>query len=439
MSYATRRFQAYNVRKKHPGKVRSELGTGVSMKSRAFAAMIAVLLAVSLSLPALAQDNNPQSQTSTQLSSNSSDQSQSASTTGAPTAQPANSANGTGSPTDTAAATAPAANAPKDTHDKGKTDIDDIGDRKVGSTGRSMGNWYSIDTDIKVGKQYAMMVEQSARMIQDPVITEYVNRVGQNLVRNSDAKVPFTIKVVDSDDVNAFALPGGFFYVNSGLILAADNEAELAGVMAHEISHVILRHATQEMTRQNYVQLSTVPLMFVIHSWGVYEAVNMAMSLALPVTFMKFSRDFEAQADYFGLQYMYKAGYDPQAFIAFFEKLKALEKQKPGALAKAFASHPQTPDRIQKSQEEIREILPARPEYIEDTSEFDEVKARLAAFENGKKAIPQDKQGPTLRRTQTADSTTTTQPGNGGDDRPTLQRRDDDYASAANLGIVLNP
>jgi predicted Zn-dependent protease len=276
-------------------------------------------------------------------------------------------------------------------------------------------------------------------MIQDPVVNEYVNRVGQNLVRNSDAKVPFTIKVVDSDDVNAFALPGGFFYVNSGLILAADNEAELAGVMAHEISHVVLRHATEEMTRQNYVQLSTVPLMFVIHSWGVYEAVNAAMSLALPVTFMKFSRDFEAQADYFGLQYMYKAGYDPQAFIAFFEKLKALEKQKPGALAKAFASHPQTPDRILKSQEEIREILPPRPEYIEDTSEFDEVKARLAAFENGKKAIPQDKQGPTLRRTQTADSTTTTQPSNSGDDRPTLQRRDDDYASAANLGAVPIP
>ena len=208
----------------------------------------------------------------------------------------ASSANGTGSPTDTAAATAPAANAPKETHNKGKTDIDDIGDRNVGSTGRSLGNWYSIDTDIKIGKQYAMMVESSARMIQDPVINEYVNRVGQNLVRNSDAKVPFTIKVVDSDDINAFALPGGFFYVNSGLILAADNEAELAGVMAHEISHVVLRHATREMTRQNYVQLSTVPLMFVIHSWGVYEAVNMAMSLALPVTFMKFSRDFEARS-----------------------------------------------------------------------------------------------------------------------------------------------
>jgi predicted Zn-dependent protease len=406
------------------------------MKSRAFAAMLATLLGACLCLPALAQDNNPQSQTSSQASGNASDQSQPANSESpsAPSAQTATSANGTGSPVDDTTATAPTANAPKETHDKSKTDVDDIGDRKVGSTGKSLGDWYSIDTDIKLGKQYAMMVESSARMVQDPVIVEYVNRVGQNLVRNSDAKVPFTIKVIDSDDVNAFALPGGFFYVNTGLILAADNEAELAGVMAHEISHVILRHATREMTRANYVSMSTIPLMFVINSWGVYEAANLAMSLALPVTFMKFSRDFEAQADYFGLQYMYKAGYDPQAFIAFFEKLKALEKQKPGALAKAFASHPQTPDRILKSQEEIREILPPRPEYIVDTSEFDQVKARLAAFENGKKAIPQEKQGPTLRRTQTADKGTD-KPGTDGDDRPTLQRRDDDYASAASPGL----
>ena len=404
------------------------------MKSRALAAVIAVLLGTSLS--GLAQ-NSPQSQTSTQASSNSTDQSQPASSNGpgASSDRTAAGANGHGNPVDSADATAPAANAPKETHDKSKNDVEDIGNRKVGSTGKSLGDWYSIDTDIKLGKQYAMLVESSARIIQDPVITEYVNRVGQNLVRNSDAKVPFTIKVVDSDDINAFALPGGFFYVNTGLILAADNEAELAGVMAHEISHVILRHATREMTRANYVSLSTVPLMFVINSWGVYEAANLAMSLALPVTFMKFSRDFEAQADYFGLQYMDKAGYDPQAFISFFEKIKALEKQKPGTLSKAFASHPQTPDRILKSQEEIREILPARPEYIVDTSEFDQVKARLAAFENGKKAIPQEKQGPTLRRTQTADKGSST-PGKDGDDRPTLQRRDDDYASAASPVIL---
>ena len=151
----------------------------------------------------------------------------------------------------------PTANAPKETHNKDKNDIDDIGDRKVGSTGKSMGDWYSIDTDIKMGKQYAMMVESSARMIQDPVVYEYVNRVGQNLVRNSDAKVPFTIKVMDSDDINAFALPGGFFYVNSGLILAADDEAELAGVMAHEIAHVAARHATREMTRARLANIAS--------------------------------------------------------------------------------------------------------------------------------------------------------------------------------------
>ncbi len=386
------------------------------MKARALAAAIGILLSVSLALPMLAQDTT-QSQSSSQSPVNPPDQT-----------QPAASADNATSPSDSPAAIAPEANAPKETHDKGKNDIDDIGNRKIGSTGKSAGDWYSIDTDIKMGKQYAMMVEQSARMIQDPVVVEYVNRIGQNLVRNSDAKVPFTIKVIDSDDINAFALPGGFFYVNSGLILAADDEAELAGVMAHEISHVVLRHATREMTRANYVHLASIPLIFV-NSWGIYEAANAAMSLAMPVAFMKFSRDFEAQADYFGLQYMYKAGYDPEAFISFFEKIKAQEKQKPGMLSKTFASHPPTPDRILKSQEEIREILPPRPEYIVNTSDFNEVKARLAAFENGKKAIPnKDSNQPTLRRTQTADSDKG-QPSNGGDDRPTLQRRDDDYAS----------
>jgi predicted Zn-dependent protease len=405
------------------------------MKSRVFAAMIAVLLVVGVSLPALAQDNT-QSQTSTQATSNASDQSQPASPANdnGANGQAAAGTTGTGSPVDSASQTAPTANAPKETHNKDKNDIDDIGNRKVGSTGKSMGDWYSIDTDVKLGKQYAMMVESSARMIQDPVVVEYVNRVGQNLVRNSDAKVPFTIKVVDSDDINAFALPGGFFYVNSGLILAADNEAELAGVMAHEIAHVAARHATRQQTKANYVQMSTIPLIFV-NSWGIYEAANLGLSLALPVTFMKFQRGYEAEADYLGLQYMYKAGYDPQSFITFFEKINALQKEKPGALSKAFSSHPQTPDRIEKSQEEIREVLPPRPEYIVDTSEFDQVKTRLSDFENRKKVIiDKKKDQPTLRRTQTADNGNGS--GNGtdqqqpGDDRPTLQRRDDYIAIA---------
>jgi len=366
------------------------------MKSRAFTVSVAMLMNLSLAMSTMAQDTVSQS---APPSTNA------AATESAVPDQPAD-----------------ATTAPKETHNKNKNDIDDIGNRNIGN--RGLGDWYSLDTDIKIGKQYAMMVEQSAKMIQDPVITEYVNRVGQNLVRNSDAKVPFTIKVIDSDEINAFALPGGFFYVNSGLILAADEEAELAGVMAHEIAHVCARHATREMTRANYAQIATTPLMFVITSWGMYEATNLALSLALPITFMKFSRSFESEADYLGLQYMYKAGYDPQAFVSFFEKIQAREKQKPGTLSKAFSSHPPTPDRIAKSESEIKDLLPARSQYVVDTSEFDSVKARLAAFEDRKKVAPPDKDKPTLRQAKTAD-TDGSAPQNPNDDRPTLSRRDD--------------
>ena len=212
-------------------------------------------------------------------------------------------------------------------HDGGKEDVDAVGNRNVGcKTG--MGNWYGVEKQIAMGKQYAQQVESSVKLIQDPVVTEYVNRVGQNLVRNSDAQVPFTIKVIDSDDINAFALPGGFFYVNSGLILAADEEAELAGVMAHEIAHVAACHAARENTRGNLMQMASIPLIFVGGAIGYagYEAAG----LALPMTFLHFSRGFEAEADYLGLQYMYKSGYDPQAFISFFEKVQAQEKKKPG-------------------------------------------------------------------------------------------------------------
>jgi predicted Zn-dependent protease len=307
---------------------------------------------------------------------------------------------------------------PAGKHDGSKNDVDAIGNRKVG--GRGIGDWYSLNTELAMGKQYAQQVEQSSKMVQDPVVTEYVNRIGQNLVRNSDAKVPFTIKVIDSDEVNAFALPGGFFYVNSGLILAADNEAELAGVMAHEIAHVCARHAMRQMTRSQMASLATIPMIMV--GGGIGYAAYELSGLAIPLTFMKFSRNFEAEADYLGLQYMYKTGYDPQAFVAFFEKLEAKEKKKPGTLAKAFASHPQTPDRIDKSQQEISTILPPRDTYILDTSEFASVKTRLALLENKRKVIDQkDSSKPTLRRTtQSGDPNQT----DNGDGRPTLKRRD---------------
>jgi len=308
-------------------------------------------------------------------------------------------------------------------HDGGKTDVEAVGNRNVGcKTG--LGNWYGVEKQIAMGKQYAQQVESTVKLVQDPVVTEYVNRVGQNLVRNSDAQVPFTIKVIDSDDINAFALPGGFFYVNSGLILAADEEAELAGVMAHEIAHVAACHAARENTRGNLMNMASIPLIFVGGAIGYagYEAAG----LALPMTFLHFSRGFEAEADYLGMQYMYKSGYDPQAFISFFEKVQAQEKKKPGTLAKAFSTHPQTPDRIAKSQEEIAQILPARMQYVVSTSEFDDVKSRLATIENRHKILDKKDDGkkPSLRRTSTPDKNGSDNKGND-DDRPTLKRRDD--------------
>ena len=312
-------------------------------------------------------------------------------------------------------------------------DVSAVGNRDIGA--RGMGNWYSVDTEIKMGKMYASEIEKSSKFITDPVINEYVNRVGQNIVKNSDCKVPFTIKIIDSDEINAFALPGGFFYVNSGLILNADEEAELAGVMAHETAHVCAHHAVREQTRMNYAQLGTIPLIF-IGGWtgyGIYEAA----SIGVPITFLHFSREFEAQADYLGVQYMYRAGYDPQAFISFFEKVQALEKRKPGLVAKAFSDHPQTPDRILHSQEEIARILPPRDEYTVTTSEFDDVKARLARIENKRRLTDsKDKNKPSLRRASTGsnDPNSTTNNGNSTDpsDQPTLHRREDQNLRAQN-------
>lgn len=302
-------------------------------------------------------------------------------------------------------------------------DPDQIGNRNVGGGV----NFYSLEKEIALGKQLAAQVERQAKIINDPVIAEYVNRVGQNLVRNSDAKVPFTIKVIDSDEVNAFALPGGFFFVNSGLIMKADNEAELAGVMAHEIAHVAARHGTKQATRGEIAQLGMLPLIF-MGGWtgyGIYQAA----SVLVPVGFLKFSRAMESEADMLGLEYMYKTGYDPEAFVDFFEKIETLEKRKPGTIAKVFSTHPMTDDRIRAAQKNIQEYLKARPEYVVNTSEFNDVKARLLAMHNRRKFDNADPNRPTLRRapgssTGTVDSDgNTTNTNSDDDDRPTLKRR----------------
>jgi predicted Zn-dependent protease len=304
-----------------------------------------------------------------------------------------------------------------------KEDVEAIGNRNVGKGV----NLFSLEREIGLGKQLAQEVERSSKLIDDPVVTEYVNRVGQNLVRNSDARVPFTIKVIDSDEVNAFALPGGFFYVNSGLILRAQEEAELAGVMAHEISHVCARHGTKNATKGELMQLATIPLMILGPAgwagYGIYQGLN----LAIPITFLKFSRDAEREADFLGLQYMYKTGYDPNAYVTFFERIQADEKRRPGTIPKVFSTHPPTPDRIEAAQKEIARILPAKQEYIVTTSEFDTVKARLRNIMFSRKASDNAPGKPTLRTKteQSKKQPNGNDPASTDDDRPTLKRRPD--------------
>ena len=316
-------------------------------------------------------------------------------------------------------------------------DVSAVGNREIGK--RGLGNWFSTDYEIKVGKQYADEIEKSTKFITDPVVDEYVNRIGQNIVKNSDCKVPFTIKVIDTDEINAMALPGGFFYVNSGLILAADEEAELAGVMAHEIAHVCARHWARGQTRGEMEQIAMIPLEIMLPydlaGYGIYEVAQ----LAIPISMLQFSRDFESQADYLGVQYMYRAGYAPQGFITMFEKIQALQKRKPGLVAKAFSDHPQTPDRILHSQEEIARILPAKDDYLVTTSEFDDVKARLARIEDKRRLVDaRNGAKPSLRRASTTTDGTGSSGGSGsstaptgsssgdsGDGPPTLHRRDD--------------
>ena len=277
-------------------------------------------------------------------------------------------------------------------------DIDAIGKRKV--SGGRIGNWYSLEKEIKLGREYSNDVESFTKPLNDRFITEYVNRIGQNLVRNSDAKVPFVIKVIDSQEINAFALPGGYLYVNSGLLFAAEDEAELAGIMAHEIAHVAARHATRQMTRSEIFDLASLPL--IAFGGGIVIAARETVG---SLTAMKFSRNYEREADYLAVEYAYKAGYDPRALISILERLQVDENQTSGAVSKAFSTHPQTSERIRRMHAEIARILPPRFAYIVSTSDFDEMHSRLAS----RAAIRLDARPgvgrPTLRRRESPEET----------------------------------
>ena len=292
-----------------------------------------------------------------------------------------------------------------------RKDAEQVGNRNVG---KGM-NFYSVEDEIALGRQLASQVERQAKVVDDPVIAEYVNRIGQNLARNSDVTVPVTIKVIDDPQVNAFALPGGFVFVHTGLLLKADNEAEVAGVLAHELAHVAARHGTRQASRGQIANLASLPLIF-MGGWGGYAA-RQAAGLAVPLTFLKYSRDFEREADLLGLQYLFKAGYDPAAMVDFFEKLEAMEKQKPGTMAELFRSHPITSERVKNTQKNIQDLLKAQPQYVVTTSEFSSVKRRLQQMVAPQKANSKGESA-------VLEESSTRQEGDLADgERPTLRRQ----------------
>jgi hypothetical protein len=271
------------------------------------------------------------------------------------------------------------------------SDIENIGNRDINKGGfKPMTP--GLESEIAMGRSAARELEQSVNLLNDPVVNEYVNRVGQNIVRNSDAKVPFTIKVIESDEINAVSLPGGFFYVNTGLILAADDESELAGVMAHEIAHVTARHAAEMQGKASFFNIISMPAMLLGGLPGFI--LQQAASIGVPATFLAFGRKAEGEADYLGLQYLYAAGYDPGAAVSFFEKLQARESARK-KVSGLFETHPQTEDRVAETKKNIELILPPREQYLVTTSEFQKVKALLAQLQADR---PERDRGPSLRQ-----------------------------------------
>ncbi len=301
-----------------------------------------------------------------------------------------------------------------------KKDPEQIGNRDVGKGI----NFYSLEKEVALGKQLAQEVERSAKLVDDPFPAEYVNRLAQNLARNSDLKVPVTAKLIDSAEVNAFALPGGFLFVNTGLVLKAETEAELASAMSHEIAHVAARHGTRQASRGQIVNWASLPLIF-MGGWPGY-AVRQGATLALPLTFLKFSRGFEQEADLLGLQYLYKAGYDPSAFVDFFERMEALEKKKPGTVSELFRSHPSMATRIKNTQKNVQELLAEQPQYVVTSSEFADLKRYMDQMLNRRKGASENN-GPSLRRppkgaTGPVEDREAAKP-DANDERPTLKRR----------------
>ncbi len=300
-----------------------------------------------------------------------------------------------------------------------KNDVEAIGSRNVAHK-----SIVSIEKEVAIGRQYATEIDKSAKLLTDPVVTEYVNRLAQNIARNSDLQVPLTVKVLNIPDINAFALPGGFMYVNSGLLAAAEEEAEVAGVISHEVAHVAARHWASQMTKSTLLQYAMIPLIFTPMSYPVYVGVSQGMNIGIPLTFLKFSRSAESEADFLGLQYMHKAGYDPNAYVAFFGRIIDEQRRTPGSTPSIFSDHPMTGDRIIKSEETIKEVLPKKDSYLVSTSEFDDVRNRLLATLKRSKLQKSEANNPTLRKREAAKESPSRVETRSEDKPPVLRRKE---------------
>jgi predicted Zn-dependent protease len=293
-----------------------------------------------------------------------------------------------------------------------KDDPSQIGERNVGNCL----NLYSIPKEIALGQQLAREVTKQSKILDDPITSEYVNRIGQNLARNSDAKVPFIFQVIDSDEVNAFAFPGGYVFVNTGLIKVASEEDEFAGALAHEIAHVAARHMTCQATKSQIAGVAGMIPGIVLGGWAGYGA-RQAVNAVMPIASRGFSRHDETEADYLGVQYMYAAGYDPNGAVSIFEILESMQKTKPSAVAKVLATHPMDSDRIDRTEKEIQRILPSKADYVVNTSEYRDMRERLIRLQDGRKPSPENR--PHLIRSgddKLPDADT--------DARPTVKRKD---------------
>src|ERR1700756_4076812 len=303
---------------------------------------------------------------------------------------------------------------PEDPKKIAKYDVNRIGHRGIGHGF----NIYSQKREHQLGQNLAAAFDSSSRIVNDPVLNDYVNRLPQKILRNSDAEIPFTVRLIDSSEIpRAYGLPGGFLYVDSALIFAAESEAELAGVIAHEIAHVAARHATRALTRKDLFHV-TGSLSMLAGPVGI--VLQDAGGVAGPLSVKKFSRDSEYEADLLGIEYAYTAGYDPQALLDALEKLHAIEVKRDatfaqipgyhmftklpfhGKIARSFASYPLTDERIQRLQSEISVFLPTRKDYVLDTDEFQQVKSLLLASRSPvlrrHNAGDDDNKGPVLRR-----------------------------------------